>query len=115
MRVLICFRDPFYLAPECFALDLAFKALIAASNSAYESEITDPANAKSCVWSLGIILLELCLVRFESKRENDHLTIYSGSTIVWYPADCSTNVNKCSMFEIKRTKCIGYTPSTEWT
>ncbi|CAF1149659.1 unnamed protein product [Adineta ricciae] len=53
--------DPFYLAPECFTLDLAFKALIAASNSAYESEISDPANAKSCVWSLGIILLELCL------------------------------------------------------
>jgi len=57
------FSDPYYLAPECFPLDLTFKALIAASNSHLEREIIDPANAKSCVWSLGIILLELCLVR----------------------------------------------------
>ena len=54
--------DPFYLAPECFALDLTFKALVNASNSPHGPEIHDPANAKSCVWSLGIILLELCLV-----------------------------------------------------
>jgi hypothetical protein len=57
------FSDPYYLAPECFALDLTFKALIAASP--HESEVNDPANAKSCVWSFGIILLELCLVRFK--------------------------------------------------
>ncbi|CAF3339251.1 unnamed protein product [Rotaria sp. Silwood1] len=53
--------DPFYLAPECFALDLTFKTFVTTSNSSYETEINDPANAKSCVWSLGIILLELCL------------------------------------------------------
>lgn len=65
------FSDPYYLAPECFPLDLTFKALIAANNSHLEDEILDPANAKSCVWSFGIILLELCLVRtmriFESR------------------------------------------------
>ncbi len=57
------FSDPYYLAPECFLLDLTFKALIAATNSHLETEISDPANGKSCVWSFGIILLELCLVR----------------------------------------------------
>jgi hypothetical protein len=36
-----------------------------ASNSHFETEILDPANAKSCVWSFGIILLELCLVRIK--------------------------------------------------
>ena len=61
---LICsFSDPYYLAPECFTLDLAFKALVAANNSHLENEILDPANDKSCVWSFGVILLELCLVR----------------------------------------------------
>jgi hypothetical protein len=63
--MLDCFSDPYYLAPECFALDLTFKALIAASNSHHETEITDPANAKSSIWSFGIILLELCLVRLD--------------------------------------------------
>ncbi|CAF3940828.1 unnamed protein product, partial [Rotaria magnacalcarata] len=53
--------DPFYLAPECFALDFTFKNLITAGNGHHEIEINDPANAKSCVWSFGIILLELCL------------------------------------------------------
>lgn len=57
------FSDPYYLAPECFPLDLAFKALIAASNIHLEDEVFDPTNAKSCVWSFGIILLELCLVK----------------------------------------------------
>jgi hypothetical protein len=51
------------LAPECFPLDLAFKALIAANNSHMETEILDPANDKSSVWAFGVILLELCLVR----------------------------------------------------
>ncbi|CAM2700891.1 unnamed protein product [Rotaria socialis] len=53
--------DPFYLAPECFALDFTFKNLVTAGNGHHEIEINDPANAKSCVWSFGIILLELCL------------------------------------------------------
>ncbi len=62
IEILFIFSDPYYLAPECFPLDLTFKALIAANNSHLENEIIDPANPKSCVWSFGIILLELCLV-----------------------------------------------------
>jgi len=63
--------DPYYLAPECFPLDLTFKALIAAHNSHFENEIDDPANVKSCVWSFGIILLELCLVSRNIEKKNN--------------------------------------------
>jgi hypothetical protein len=77
------FSDPYYLAPECFALDLTYKALIAASNSPHESEIIDSANAKSCVWSFGIILLELCLVRLFSLARKINLSETSlESTII---------------------------------
>lgn len=62
IEIFFLFSDPYYLAPECFPLDLTFKALIAANNNHLETEIHDPANIKSCVWSFGIILLELCLV-----------------------------------------------------
>lgn len=64
------FSDPFYLPPECFALDYTFKNLIKANNGIHDIEINDPANAKTSVWSLGIILLELCLVRFDYSRMN---------------------------------------------
>jgi TBC domain-containing protein kinase-like protein len=71
--------DPYYLAPECFPLDLTFKALMTASNSHFETEILDPANTKSCVWSFGIILLELCLG--QRLYENQSVTVPMSKSI----------------------------------
>ena len=108
--------DPAYLAPECFAQDLAFKALVEASTSPYESEITDPANPKSCVWAFGIILLELCLVS-DGIRPGEPIrrsSVDLGQTAVRQAERDHSDFDEHSLFETERRQRVGYYSSTKW-
>lgn len=107
-------RDPSYLAPECFAQDLAFKALVEASSSPYESEITDPANPKSCVWSFGLILLELCLVNRWRRKTTKFIEILLGKTTLRQTKRHNSDFDTYSMFKIEHSKCFRHHSSTKW-